>query len=299
MKSRSSVEIRRCRPLLGTLVEITASGAHTADLECGIKAGFLAVAKVQQLMSFHDPESELSHVNRHAFCKAVRVHAWTWQVLQSAQAFSRNSGGIFDITTARHLLKWKYLPRLDSTIGEGSWRDIIFEKQRRIRFCRPLCIDLGGIAKGFAVDRAVDALKQHGVTAGIVNAGGDLRAFGSRYRLVHVRDPAQPLCAAGAMRIRERAIATSGVYFALKKHGGHFVSPMLDGRTGRAARELISVTVGAADCITADALTKVVFVLREQAAPLLSMYCADAFLLERAGASAWKFHASCDTSLQS
>jgi thiamine biosynthesis lipoprotein len=297
MKSRSNVENRRCRPLLGTFVEIEGSGPSTVDLTQAIEVAFVAVAQVHRLMSFHDPDSDVSRLNRDAFNRSIRVHPWTWCVLKSAQEFSCNSDGIFDIATARHLVKWNFLPRFDSHVGTGSWCDILFEKNR-VRFRRPLTIDLGGIAKGFAVDRAVDALKSRGVAAGIVNAGGDLRTFGSRSQLVHIRDPAEPRRIAGAVALCERAMATSGIYFARKKHRGRCVSPLLDGRRGQAARELISVTVGATDCMTADALTKIVFVLRERAAPLLAAYRADALLFERDSAPAWIFHQPCDTCRQ-
>ena len=100
------------------------------------------------------------------------------------------------------------------------------------------------------------------------------------------------------VRLRERAIATSGIYFAHTKDRGRWVSPILDGRTGRAACDFISVTVGAANCMTADALTKVVFALRREAAPLLARYSADALLLEQDGAPSWMFHPTCDTSRQ-
>jgi FAD:protein FMN transferase len=298
MTTNGQIEIRRCRPLLGTFVEIAVSGIDAADLERAIEAAFLTIAHVHRLMSFHDPESEISRMNRDAFCRSVRVHPWTWRVLKSAREFSRNTDGIFDITTARRLVKWNYLPRFDLRIGTGSWCDIIFEKNRHVRFRRPLTIDLGGIAKGFAVDRAVDALKRDGVTAGLVNAGGDLRAFGSGYQLVHVRHPVNPTRVAGAVRLCDRAMATSGIYFARRKNGGRCVSPLLDGRTGRAASELISITVAAANCMTADALTKIVFALREGAAPFLSQYCADALLIERDGAPSWMFHPPCDTPRQ-
>jgi thiamine biosynthesis lipoprotein len=298
MTKNGKIEIRRCRPLLGTLVEIQAFGTHDADLEGAIEAAFLPIAHVHRLMSFHDHESEVSRMNRDAYYKPVRVHPWTWRVLKSAQEFSRNTDGIFDITTARRLVKWNYLPRFDLRIGTGSWCDIVFEKNRHVRFRRPLTIDLGGIAKGFAVDRAIDALKRDGVTAGLVNAGGDLRAFGSRSQLVHIRNPIEPTRIAGAVRLCERAMATSGIYFARRRYRGRCVSPLLDGRTGRGARELISVTVGAAECMTADALTKIVFALRERAAPLLARYGADALLVERDGAPAWMFHSPCNTSFQ-
>lgn len=298
MSTNAQIEVRRCRPWLGTFVEIRVFGTNAAKLERAIESAFLTITQVHRLMSFHDPGSNVSRMNRDAYYKAVRVHPWTWRVLKSAREFSRNTDGIFDITTAGQLVKWNYLPRFDSRSGSGSWRDIIFEKDRRVRFRRPLLIDFGGIAKGFAVDRAVEALKTNHVTGGIVNAGGDLRVFGLASQLVHLRHPSHPKRAAGAVRLRERAIATSGTYFARTRNRGRSVSPILDGRTRRAASDLISVTVAAANCMTADALTKVVFALRERAAPLLAQYSANALLLEQDGGPSWMFHPSCDTSLQ-
>ena len=141
--------------MLGTFVEIQAFGTNAVELEDAIEAAFLAIAHVQRLMSFHDPESEVSRMNRDACYKPVRVHPWTWRVLKSAQEFSRNTDGIFDITMAGQLVKWNYLPRYGARYGGGSWRDIILEATGRVRFRRPLLIGFGGIAKGFAVGRAV------------------------------------------------------------------------------------------------------------------------------------------------
>jgi thiamine biosynthesis lipoprotein len=156
-------------------------------------------------------------------------------------------------------------------------------------------VDLGGIAKGFAVDRAVEALKNNGVTAGIVNAGGDLRTFGAASQLVYVRHPAEPRRFTGAVRLRDGALATSGVYFQRRRFRGKYLGPLIDGRTGRSVLELTSVSVAAAECMTADALTKIVFALREEAAGLVAQYCADALLIERDGARSWTFHSLCDT----
>jgi thiamine biosynthesis lipoprotein len=298
MKSHSSIEIRRCRPLLGTFVEITARGCGERLLTSGIEGAFAAIDMVHQLMSFHDPSSDVARMNRSASHEPIKVHPWTWRVLKSAQEFSCNTDGIFDITIAARLVKWDYLPRHGVGFHRGSWRDIILAATRHVRFRRPLLIDFGGIAKGFAVDRAVEVLKRNGIRAGIVNAGGDLRVFGSASQLVHLRQPSEPKRAAGAVRLRERAIATSGIYFARKKNCRCYVSPLLNARTGQAARDLISVTVGAASCMTADVLTKVVFALREQAAPLLERYSADALLLEQNGVPSWMFHRTCDPSRQ-
>jgi thiamine biosynthesis lipoprotein len=296
MRSRSSIEIRRCRPLLGTFVEITARGSDERLLVRGIEAGFDAIARVNRLMSFHDPLSDVSRMNREAFPKGVSVHPWTWQVMRAAKRFAEESQGAFDITVAPLLTKWNYLPdRCYRFSPTSTSRDISLSSNYEVFFCRDLIVDLGGIAKGFAVDRAVEALKDNGVGEGIVNAGGDLRTFGPASQLIHLRHPTDPACVAGAVRLRERAMATSGVYFECRKHHGRYVSPLLDARTGRVARELISASVAAAECMVADALTKVVFALREGAADLLGRYRADALLLERGGAPSWMFHSPCDT----
>jgi thiamine biosynthesis lipoprotein len=296
MRLRSSIEVRRCRPLLGTFVEIGARGCDEAKLARGIEAAFDAVADVHRLMSFHDPDSDVSRMNRDGFPRGIIVHPWTWQVMKAARNFARESDGAFDVTVAPQLICWHYLPRRSYGFNStASWRDIFLRKNCEIFFRRPVIVDLGGIAKGFAVDRAIEALKDNAVASGIVNAGGDLRTFGPASQLIHVRHPTKATRVAGVVRLRERAMATSGIYFERRKHHAQYVSPLLDGRTGQSARELISVSVGAAECMVADALTKIVFALREKAAGLLTQHQADALLLERDGASSWTFYSSCDT----
>jgi thiamine biosynthesis lipoprotein len=300
MKSRSSIEMRRCRPLLGTFVEIAAQARDEAKLVRGIEAAFDAVGQVHRLMSFHDPESDVSRMNRDAFPRGITVHPWTWQVMNAAKNFARESDGAFDLAVAPQLVAWNYLPRRGYGFNSAaSWRDIFLRKNCEVFFCRPVIVDLGGIAKGFAVDRAIEALKDNGVVRGIVNAGGDLRTFGPASQLIHVRHPTKPTRVAGVVRLRERAMATSGIYFERRNHHGQYVSPLLDGRTGQSVRRLISVSVAAAECMAADALTKIVFALREEAAGLLAQFRADALLLERDGAPSWTFHSSCDTRDQS
>lgn len=290
MRLRSSTETRRCRPLLGTLVDVACLGTPN-----DIDRAFAAIEKVHQLMSSHDPTSDVARMNHYGSSGPVKVHPWTWRVLKRAQEFSRRSDGVFDVTMARQLVKWNYLPKPHVRLGGGNWRDIVLEDECNVRFRRQVIVDLGGIAKGFAVDRAIRALKDNGVVAGIVNAGGDLRTFGSVPQLIHVRHPTKPTRVAGVVRLRERAMATSGIYFERRKHHTQYVSPLLDGRTGQSERRLISVSVAAAECMAADALTKIVFALREEAADLLAQHRADALLLEREGAPSWMFHSSCDT----
>src|SRR2546423_13914170 len=141
MRSHSGIEIRRCRPLLGTLVEIACQGSPR-DIDCA----FTAMEKVQRLMSFHDPTSDVARMNCHASRRPVKVHPWTWRVLKSAQEFSRKSDGVFDITMARQLVKWDYLPRPDTRLcsgGGGGGTALLAEKKNRFP-PRPIFCLLGG-----------------------------------------------------------------------------------------------------------------------------------------------------------
>jgi thiamine biosynthesis lipoprotein len=253
------IEVRRARPLLGTLVEITAAGESQAAVMRAIDAGFAAVTKVEALMSFHDRHSQLSRLNRLAHRTAVRVHPWTWDVLQCAQKLSRATHGLFDISIGHELVRMGYLPRLSSPRPniKGDFRDIELLPGHRVRFRRLLCIDLGGIAKGYAVDRAVAHLRACGAASGIVNAGGDLRVFGPVSRRVHLRDPANPGTLIPFADLSNGALGTSAAYFSRTRWRGRTITPLIHGRRRNAIDTAFSISVSAPTCMLADALTKV------------------------------------------
>jgi thiamine biosynthesis lipoprotein len=276
--------VRRARPYLGTIVEISAAGS--AAPQRAIEDAFLAVDKVQRLMSYHDPFSELSRLNATAHHAPVVVSPWTFAVLRTAQQLASESDGAFDVTIAPRLAAWGYLPRVPANGQDelrATWRDVELGRGRRVTFRRPLHIDLGGIAKGFAVDRAVEALHSAGVDAGLVNAGGDLRAFGDREWPVQIRHPRDPGAAGHTFALREAAVATSATYFSRKRWRKCWVCPLVDGTTRLPCEDEFSVSVHAPTALLADALTKIVVARREQAAPILQRHSASALLLDREG----------------
>jgi thiamine biosynthesis lipoprotein len=275
MKSASS-EVRRARPLLGTFVEITAHGADEAQLHAAVDKAFSAVCAVHRLMNFHDPASDVSRLNSRATRKPLRVRAWTRRVLLAARNFSRETGGAFDITVAASGRDQGFPRERNSGHFCGDWRDIILAADGRVHFRRPLVIDLGGIAKGFAVDRATEALIRAGASGGVVNAGGDLRAFGAKAAIVNIRDPLNPGLRAKTIAVRDGAVATS---IALNGHAdfaNH--TPSFDGRTRTPVLSKTSATICASDCMTADALTKIVLAMGHEARPILRKYHSRAFL---------------------
>jgi thiamine biosynthesis lipoprotein len=252
-------ELRRARPLLGTLVEIRAAAPWPAPrLHAALDAAFAAVERVQGLMSFHDAASELSMLNREAWRRSMPVSAETWDVLAEALELSRLSGGAFDISVAPSLEAWGYLPAAAAPVVPGAdWNDIELLPGERVRYTRPLRIDLGGIAKGHAVDRAIEVLRRAGVDSAVVNAGGDLRVFGAA-QPVHLRHPLDPVASGHELQLRDEALATSAAYFSRRRIDALEVSPLLDPRSRSPYVGTGSVSVCAPDCRSADALTKVV-----------------------------------------
>jgi FAD:protein FMN transferase len=245
--------IRRARPLLGTIVAVTSDGS-----EEGVRRAFAAVARVHALMSFHRAGSDVARINRAPAGAAVPVNPWTYRVLRHALEIAARSRGAFDITVP------------GSRARQG---DVELLSGCRVRLRQPGRIDLGGIAKGFAVDRAVAALRRSGAARGCVNAGGDLRRFGPWGDPVRVRLPGEPDRSICLPSVRHEAVATSGSYF------GATVS---DRRAARRLRITGSLTVCAASCMTADALTKALALLGPSAA-LLRHFRAQAFALDRQG----------------
>lgn len=286
MTSPSS-EVRRARPLLGTFVEIAAGGLPTYAAHRAIDAAFAAIEEVQRRMSFHDPESTLSRLNREAAHRPVQVDAWTFNVLRAAERLYRVSDGMFDVTIAPLLQSLGFLPgngmRPSRNTPPVSFADVELLPERRVQFRRAgVCLDLGGIAKGFAVDRAVAALRRAGVPQGVVNAGGDLRAFGDA-QSVTIRHPDQPQAAWRTLPLVNAAIATSAHYFAGSWKPELTLAPIVDPGTGKQVTQVRSATVRARTATLADALTKVVMLRAEAALPVLNHFRANAVFSSASG----------------
>jgi thiamine biosynthesis lipoprotein len=277
MTSSSNVELRRCRPLLGTFVEMTGAAPDETRVWDAMDAAFRGIERIHCLMGVHDEASEVTLLNEHAADREIIVSTETFEVLDRALEIAEKSGGAFDFTVAPTLAKWGLLPKSLRRREGGSWRDVRLSPGRRVRFIKPLAIDLGGIAKGFAVDTAIEILRGYGLSNGLVNAGGDLRVFGENPATVYLRDPACPNRLAYAVNLRKGALATSSPCFSERKWRGKRVSHLVNSRRGGAIVGFRGVTVLAPECWLADALTKVVLNAPRMAAVLLPKFRAEAF----------------------
>lgn len=267
------MRMRRARPLLGTLVEIRVDGVAEARALAAIDAAFDEIADVHRLMSFHEAGSDVSRVNRGASRAPVAVDARTREVIALALAFARESQGRFDPTVASELVAWGLLPRpveAPAPASAADWRDLEILDDGRVRAAKPLWIDLGGIAKGYAVDRAIERLLALGIAEACVNAGGDLRRIGEGTEPVHIRRPAAPHRPVRTLLLGEGSLASSGSYFT-RAH--------VDAKTRTPMRERC-VSVVADRCDVADALTKIVMSDAAAAAPLLDAWDAEALVLD-------------------
>jgi FAD:protein FMN transferase len=283
----ASDRVRRARPLLGTFVEIEVAGAGSYEMEAALNAAYEAVASVHRLMSFHEADSDVSRLNREAYLRPTRVHAWTFEVLEAAVEMHRRSKGVFDIAVAATLQTRGLLPRSGSNppISSGAIFDAIelFPGQI-VRFRRPdVRIDLGGIAKGFAVDRALDALRRFDMPCGIVNAGGDLAVFGPDRQTIHIRDPRDPRRLVCLVEVTDEALASTARRFDLFQSAETTVSAIINPGNRRPAHSIDAATVRAPSCMVADALTKIVMISGTDAIELLEHYNASALLISADG----------------
>ncbi len=286
--------LRRARPLLGTLVEVRATAAFDRavpdlpSLHTAIDAAFAAVERVQRRMSFHDERSDVSRINAAAAGEVVSIHAETYEVLSAARTLGDLCAGAFDVATSASLVRNQFLPEPPSRAGarapdpDATYRDLELLPDAQVRWRRAGWIDLGGIAKGYAVDRAIDELRAHGITSAVVNAGGDLRCFGEP-QPIHVRAPDEPAALLYLGTIENASIATSaGYYCGLQIDNGR-VDALVDPGRGTCLAWERSISVLAADCMTADALTKVVRLAPRSVPGMLQCLNAQAVVIDRHG----------------
>ena len=275
----NSQAIERAQPWLGTLVSIRVAGLALAEAHRAIDAAFREVAAVHRLMSFHAPASDLSRLNRAQAGKPVEVHPYTCEVLREAIGISASTGGCFDVTVGAELVKWELLPR-PAEAGDaihGSWCDIELLPANRVVFHRPLCVDLGGIAKGFAVDRATECLRAHGASQTVVNAGGDIRVQGNEAEPIRLSAESS-LDSMPVLELADGSVASSSGHLQRRWQSGHWCGPHVDGIRRSPAPTDRFVCVVAARCVIADALTKVVMAQGKESAAALRQFDASAYV---------------------
>jgi thiamine biosynthesis lipoprotein len=265
--------VSREEAIMGTSVRVQLWSDDSAAGEPAIAAVMAEMHHIDETMSPFKPESELSRINRDAARKAVPVSQPMYDIIARSIEFSRLSNGAFDITFASvgHLYDYRRsikpsdedLERARAAIG---YRNLLLDpKARTIFFAHPgVRIDLGGFAKGLAVDNGAAILKSRGICNAIVTAGGDSHILGDRRGrpwTVGIRDPRRPGEVVAVLPLQSVALSTSGDYERYFERDGIRCHHVIDPSTGKSPSGARSVTVIAADGLTSEGLTKSVFVM--------------------------------------
>jgi thiamine biosynthesis lipoprotein len=247
------VRLRRMRVAMGTTIVIEAHAASRACAQAALGAAFAALAAVERCLHPSAAGSELAGLNAARPGTAVALGPATLAVLRCAQRLHALSAGVFD-------------PCLPTRAGRLTDLELLGGAHPRAIAHAPLEIDCGGIAKGYAVDAAVAALRGGGCSAGLVNAGGDLRVFGELTERLWLRGATGTLT---PLELREAAVAVSDrdATHPPAGHRGYYV------RAGRAGAQRYAA-VRAPDAMTADALTKCVLLAAPAQARALLAACA-------------------------
>ena len=259
--------------IMGTAVSVELWSDDRAAGTAAIAAVMDEMHRIDHAMSPFKPKSELSIINRDAAAMPVRISDEMFKLLARAVEFSELSGGAFDITYASVGHLYDYRQRIkptDEALAKAraavGYRHLILDPgSRSVRFAREgVLIDLGGFAKGHAVDNAAAILKRRGIRHAIVSAGGDSRVIGDRRGrpwTVGVRHPRRAGEVVALLPLEDVAISTSGDYERFFEQDGVRCHHVIDPRTGKSPSSVRSVTILAEDGLTTEALAKTVFVL--------------------------------------
>lgn len=268
--------VRRSVPVMGTMADFAVVHGDPTRAQHAVDAAIAELRRVERHMTRFDASSDVGRANAGAALEAVVVAPDTAAVIAAALGWAEASGGGFDPCLVRAIELWDVGNRTDPPppgafarlAGRRLHRHVDLDRwsgQSAVRFTDPdVGLDLGGIAKGYGVDRAVDALRSRGIENAIVNVGGDLYAMGSGagdepWR-VAVRSPDNPDRTVATIQVRDRAIATSGSYLQyFESHGRRYHHLLDPGTAAPRACAMQSLTISADTCLTADAAATALF----------------------------------------
>ncbi|PYQ14963.1 MAG: FAD:protein FMN transferase [Acidobacteria bacterium] len=294
------------RMSMGCAYAIVAYGPDGGALPGIVDSAFDEVDRIDRLMSHYRPESPLSRLNREASRGPVAVEPELFDFIAASLQYGRDSGGAFDITVGPLMKAWGFFRGGGRVPGEDELSElrrrvgyehvVLDARARTIRFDRPgMELDLGGIAKGYAVDRAVSLLKSRRIAAALVSAGGStLYGLGAppgrKAWDVAVQDPGDPGRVAVRLRLRDRALSVSGSYEKSFERDGVRYSHIMDPRSARPVQGVLSVAVLCGSGTAGDALDDAFFVqgVEGSRAYLQRLPATEAYFFLPAAESHWR-----------
>ncbi len=271
--------VKEAMTLMDTFCEISCYSQDRASAIKAIDAAFTEMRRIENVFSKFDENTSVSNINRIAGLEKVIVSEEVFGLTERSVYYSRISEGSFDITVGPLMEIWGFVRRqkaipdrdvIDNALKSVGYKNIELDpKELSIRFLnKGVKIDFGGIAKGYAVDRAKDVLIAHGIKNGIINLGGNISALGKapsgKNWNIGVEDPRGKGRILKTFELRDMAISTSGNYERFFEIGGKRYSHIINPVTGKPCQGIISVTVVADSAEKADALSTAIFVMGEE-----------------------------------
>jgi FAD:protein FMN transferase len=264
--------------IMGTRVVVELWDDDATHGAAAMDAVIAEMNRIDAAMSTYKPDSELSRLNARAAKRAVLVSAELFGLLTTSMEYSRLTGGAFDVTYASVGFMYDFRAhqrpsesQIQKALPEVNYKHVVLNAAKlSVRYQRAgMRIDLGGIAKGYAVDRGIDILKQRGIQHALVSAGGDSRVMGDRFGkpwVIGIRHPDRKDEIVTRLPLVDTAISTSGDYERYFDENGVRYHHIIDPRTGHSASLVRSATVLADTAIRTDGLSKTAFVLGADAA---------------------------------
>ena len=266
---------------MGSTFSIVLYGRDWSRMESAGDAAFEEIGRLERMLSVHRPESECSDVNRHAARQAFELSPELFQLLSRCLEYSRRSEGAFDISVGPLIRAWGFHrgtgrrpddEEVQAALATAGYRRIHLDPAARsVQFdCAGMEIDLGGIGKGYAVDRVAEILKRRGFdSALIVGSGSSIYGLGTppgeeNGWPIDIRDPRNPRKVAASLALKNMSISTSGMQERSFWAEGRTISHILDPRTGYPAQGVLSVSVVAPQALDSEAWTKPCFILGRQ-----------------------------------
>lgn len=258
---------------MGTNIAIELYHPNTEVRENAIQAVIAEMERVNQTMSTYIDSSDISTINRLAYEHSVPLTQEMFDLLTLSAQISKLSNGAFDITYASVGYLYRYRQKIKptndeiSTLLEAVNYELVAldEASSSVRFLhKDVKIDLGGIAKGYAVDNAIGILAQMGIQHALVTAGGDTRLLGDRLGkpwIVGIRDPRSKNKQAVVIPLAQSAMSTSGDYERYFEQDGKRFHHILSPKTGKSTYEVQSVSIIGPQSVYNDALSTAVFVM--------------------------------------
>ena len=265
--------MERTEAIMGTRCYVELWADDPAKGNEAVDAVMAELRRIDNLMSHYKPESQLSQINQYANERPVQVDKELFDLIKLSTHYSQITEGAFDITYASVGYLYDYPRHVHPTeeqirekLPADNWRNMLLDEEHHtVRFEHPgMRIDLGGIGKGYAVDRGIDILKARGIERALVTAGGDSRIIGDRMGrpwLVAIRHPDNPSKVVTRIPLSDSAVSTSGDYERYFDEGGVRYHHIIDPRTGHSASKVRSATILAPTATQTDGMSKTAFVL--------------------------------------